>query len=158
MAEGSIKVVTKFGHKGSIESSFKGGFMKVFLSAVIAAVIMDFLWLGLIMSRFYQSQLHPLLRLDSDGRMAPIWWSAGVVYLFIPLGVVLFVLPRIDPLSYMSAFIWGFVFGVTLYGVYEFTNLSLLHQWPWKVVLIDTLWGGMLCGVVSVVASWVQQS
>jgi uncharacterized membrane protein len=38
----------------------------------------------------------------------------------------------------------AFILGIFVYGVYELTTISLLSDWEWKTVLIDTLWGGIL--------------
>jgi uncharacterized membrane protein len=45
-----------------------------------------------------------------------------------------------DNRSYLDAFILGFC----TYGIYEFTNLSLLNNWNTQIAFIDTLWGGLL--------------
>lgn len=37
-----------------------------------------------------------------------------------------------------------FILGICIYGVYEFTNLSTFKKWEMKMVLLDTLWGGVL--------------
>jgi uncharacterized membrane protein len=38
----------------------------------------------------------------------------------------------------------AFVLGVVIYGVYETTNYTLLDKWPITAVILDTLWGGCL--------------
>ena len=38
----------------------------------------------------------------------------------------------------------AFILGICIYGVYEFTNYSLLTNWTMKTSLIDTVWGGIL--------------
>ncbi|WP_448383249.1 DUF2177 family protein [Desulfosoma sp.] len=72
----------------------------------------------------------------------PLWWAAVIVYLLIPLGILLFALPGVNPeRGLLSALFWGFLFGVTLYGVYDFTNLSTLARWPVPPSFADTAWG-----------------
>jgi uncharacterized membrane protein len=34
--------------------------------------------------------------------------------------------------------------GIVIYGVYEFTNLSLLKNWKVLTTILDTTWGGVL--------------
>ena len=73
----------------------------------------------------------------------------GTPLVIKPLGVVLcyvflvamlyhFVLSRKG--SVMDAFILG----VCTYGVYNTTNYALITDFPLRVVLTDTLWGGIL--------------
>jgi uncharacterized membrane protein len=38
----------------------------------------------------------------------------------------------------------AFMYGVAIYGVYDFTNHALLDQYDWKFAIADTLWGGVL--------------
>ena len=38
----------------------------------------------------------------------------------------------------------AFLYGVCIYGVYDFTNHALLDNYDWKFGIADTLWGGVL--------------
>jgi uncharacterized membrane protein len=38
----------------------------------------------------------------------------------------------------------AFLYGVSIYGVYDFTNHAILQQYDWKFAIADTLWGGVL--------------
>lgn len=78
------------------------------------------------------------------------------VYLLIPLGIVLFVLPRVSPACpAVSGFLWGGLYGITLYGVYDIANLSALEKWPVKMALVDSAWGGVICSIVTCCAAVV---
>jgi uncharacterized membrane protein len=46
----------------------------------------------------------------------------------------------LETTSYKQAFIYG----VCIYGVYDFTTLALLKGYDWKFAVADTLWGGVL--------------
>jgi uncharacterized membrane protein len=37
-----------------------------------------------------------------------------------------------------------FILGLSIYGIYELTNYSTLSRWDLKMVILDTLWGGIL--------------
>lgn len=126
-------------------------YLKVYLLLTPIFLAIDLLWLGVIMSGFYKGELGPLLRRSGEA-MAPIWWAAWLVYVLIPLGIVIFVLPRL-PLeaSGLQAFAWGALYGLILYGVYDFTNYSLVAQWPLRLTLVDLLWGGTVCGLATVI-------
>jgi uncharacterized membrane protein len=38
----------------------------------------------------------------------------------------------------------AFMYGVAIYGVYDFTTLTIFKDYDWKFALADTLWGGIL--------------
>lgn len=41
-------------------------------------------------------------------------------------------------------YLYMFLVGILIYGVYELTNKALFSRWTWKVVFMDTVWGGLL--------------
>jgi uncharacterized membrane protein len=127
--------------------------VKVYLLSIPLFLLLDYLWLGRIMAGFYREGLGTLARRSGDA-IAPLPWATVLVYLLIPLGIVLFALPRTSaecPL--LSGLLWGFLYGVTLYGVYDMTNLSVLEKWPVKMALVDIVWGGVICSIVTCFAA-----
>jgi uncharacterized membrane protein len=130
-----------------------GHTIKLYLLVLMIFLAIDLTWLGVLMAKFYKAELGPLARRSGEA-MAPVWWAAFVVYVLIPLGIVLFVLPRVSPEgSAVAALGWGFLYGVILYGVYDLTNYSLIDRWPWRMTLVDMAWGGFICAVTSYVAA-----
>ncbi len=110
---------------------------RLVLGAVMFMVL-DGLWLGVVMKAFYRHQLAPIARM-AGGSMAPHWPAALVVYAALGAGIALFVVPRAGDLY--SALGYGALFGLVVYGVYDFTNYSTLAQWPFAVTLVDVAWG-----------------
>jgi len=106
----------------------------------VAFMVLDGLWLGLVMKTFYRDQLAPIVRLG-EGGIAPNWPAALVVYVLLGTGIALFVLPR--ALTVPSAAASGALFGLVVYGVYDFTNYSTLRQWPLVLALVDVTWGAV---------------
>ena len=47
---------------------------------------------------------------------------------------------------------WGFLYGITVYAVYDLTNRATLREWPARLAAVDIAWGGVLCAVVTAVA------
>lgn len=41
--------------------------------------------------------------------------------------------------------------GFVIYGVYETTTYALLKKWKLQTVMIDTLWGGILLGLTTMI-------
>ena len=126
----------------------------LFLCTVVTIFILDMLWLGVVAKNIYAAQIGALLRKSGD-IMTPIWWAAVIVYSCIALGILVFVLPKANG-DYLQAVIWGALFGLVTYGIYDFTNYSILANWPWKITLIDFTWGMVLCGMSSLIAAFIQ--
>ena len=126
---------------------------KVYGAILPVFLIIDFLWLGVIMSKFYKDELGVLARI-SNGGLTPVLWAAGIVYVLIPLGIVLFALPRVSPEHMVSsALFWGFIYGIVVYGVYDMTNYSLLSKWSLRMSIVDILWGGTINATVTCIAA-----
>jgi uncharacterized membrane protein len=121
--------------------------MARFAVGMLAFIVLDALWLGVLMNRFYRESLAPIARL-ADGALWPNWPAAFVVYVLLGLGLATFVAPR--AVSVASAAGYGALFGLVVYGVYDFTNYSTLRQWPFAVVLVDVLWGAGASAVCAV--------
>jgi uncharacterized membrane protein len=107
-------------------------------------MVLDGVWLGLLMKNFYRDQLAPIVRL-ADGGIAPNWSAAFVVYGLLGTGIALFVMPRASTVPLAAAY--GALFGLVVYGVYDFTNYSTLRQWPFELALADMAWGAVASAV-----------
>lgn len=129
-------------------------FLKLFLSTLIYVFFIDMLWLGVIAKNIYAQEIGSLLRMSGDS-MAPNWPAAVVVYVAITLGILFFVLPKANG-SYLQALGWGVLFGAITYGIYDFTNYSVLSAWSLKITLIDFVWGMVLCGLSSFFAAFMR--
>jgi uncharacterized membrane protein len=126
----------------------------LFLSTMIFVFILDMLWLGVIAKNMYAENIGMLLRKSGEG-MTPIWWAAAVVYVCITVGILYFVLPKANG-DYLIALTGGAMIGLVTYGIYDFTNYSILANWPWKITFIDFFWGIVLCGLSSLFATFIQ--
>ena len=47
-------------------------------------------------------------------------------------------------LSQTTSYQQAFLYGISIYAVYDFTNYALFEKYDWKFAIIDTLWGGIL--------------
>lgn len=131
--------------------------LMIYLLCLPFTLLLDYLWLARLMQRFYVTQLGPYARVRGTTIM-PVYWAAAIVYLLLPLGIVLFALPRVDPAHLaVSSLAWGGMFGLVVYGVYDMTNMATLERWPVRMVWIDICWGSFLCGVTTFFAALVRQ-
>ena len=126
---------------------------KIYLLCLPFTLLLDYIWLAKLMQGFYINELGPYARVRGT-TIIPVYWAAGLVYLLLPLGIVLFALPRVDPANLAaSSLLWGGLFGLIVYGVYDMTNMSTLENWPVRMVWVDICWGCFLCGVTTLFAA-----
>lgn len=126
----------------------------LFLITLVTVTLIDMIWLGYIAKQLYTENIGLLLR-QSAGVKTPIIWSAVVVYLIMSVGIVFFVLQGSHG-EYGLALIKGALLGMVIYGAYNFTNYSILANWPITITFIDFVWGTVLCGLSSVVVTMLQ--
>lgn len=120
--------------------------IKDFLLTAAIFLGIDFLWLKIIAKNFYDKNL--------GGFERTVNWPAIVfVYLLIPLGIVLFVLPKTDGKTKLAP-LWGAIYGLIVYGVYDLTNLATLKNWSLTMVFTDMLWGMFICGFTSYIVTF----
>ena len=126
--------------------------MSTFLTALLTLPVilaLDALWLGVVAKAFYQKQIGALMGQTNTP-------AAALVYLLLVAGVVLFVLPHAKTAP--QALLWGALFGLITYGIYDFTNLAILKNWPLAVSLADMAWGGVVCALASLAAFFIQKA
>jgi len=126
--------------------------LKLAAVGAVAFMVLDGVWLGLLMKNFYREQLSPIARL-ADGGIAPNWPAAFIVYLLLGTGIALFVIPQAATVWSAAAF--GALFGLVVYGVYDFTNYSTLRQWPFALALVDVAWGALASAAAAVAVRMV---
>ena len=133
--------------------------LKIFAAILPLFIAMDYLWIVVLMKSFYLKEMGDMARTTPDGRaIQPRLGSAFGVYLALPGGVVLFALPQVDPANLLAtALLWGALFGVTVYSVYDLTNRATLRRWPVKLVVLDIAWGGLICGLATLTAALLRQ-
>lgn len=130
---------------------------KIYLLCLPFTLLLDYLWLAKLMQSFYLTQVGPYARVRGT-TIIPVYWAAAIVYLLLPLGIVLFALPRVDPEQCaVSSLAWGAFFGLIVYGVYDMTNMATLERWPVRMVVVDICWGCFLCGVTNWFAALASQ-
>ena len=60
------------------------------------------------------------------------------------LGLQIFVLPRVVAGQPLTAALWGGLFGLIGYGIYDLTNYATLAQYALRMTVVDMSWGTVL--------------
>lgn len=118
------------------------------LAALVALAVLDAIWLGVVARDLYRDKLGALL-LEQ-----PRWGAAILFYLLHTVGIVVFPLALAGTPSgtWVSALLYGALFGIVVYGAYDFTNLATLRDWPASLSAIDLAWGTAATAAATVAA------
>lgn len=118
--------------------------LKLYALTLPVFLAVDLLWLGVVARGFYQTHLGAIVSPTVN------WPAAVVFYLVYVVGILVFaVVPGLAKDSLAVAAGWGALFGLFTYATYELTNLATLRDWPLRIVVVDTLWGVVLCALVA---------
>jgi uncharacterized membrane protein len=100
-------------------------------------VSIDLLWMLLVANPLYKKMI---LKIQGS-KLRPRYQSIVVTYLLLTLGYYTF-LPKRDMKK-------AFTLGLVSYGVYNFTSYTTLKDYDVCVGLADTIWGGVMMGLVN---------
>ncbi|MEK6919020.1 MAG: DUF2177 family protein [Nanoarchaeota archaeon] len=113
-----------------------------FAIAILIFIMLDGVWLGLIIKPTYSKLLNKF-KLKKINLL-----SALIAYSFLALGIALFVIPRV--ITPLPAFFFGVIFGLIIYGFYNFTNFAIFDGYEFSFLAIDVLWGAIASGITSI--------
>ncbi len=123
-----------------------GVFLQAYAASLVAFLLLDFAWLGLIARGFYRQQLGHLLSPDVR------WIPAIIFYLLFVAAVIVFaVAPAVERGSLGRALLLGGFFGIVAYATYDLTNLATMKGFPTLVAVVDITWGCLLTAAVALV-------
>jgi uncharacterized membrane protein len=111
----------------------KSKIIKNIATITVILLALDFIYISVIRNMF-EIQIADVQRVALQIR--PL---GGILcYILLVFGLYYFIVREHRPV--FDAFLLGLV----IYGVYETTSYALLKKWRWNIVLMDTLWGGVL--------------
>lgn len=111
-------------------------YLATYAATLIAFLAIDFVWLGIVATKFYRQQLGPMM-LDK-----PLLGVAFLFYALYAVGIVVFAItPGLREGSWRTAALLGALLGLVAYGTYDLTNLATLKGWPTPISLVDMAWG-----------------
>lgn len=129
-------------------------YVKLYFLTVPVFFLIDMLWLGLIAKGFYREKLASFLSPTVN------WPAAIIFYLLFIIGIIYFaVSPGRAKDSLTITAMYGALFGFFTYATYDLTNLAMLKNWPLSVVVVNILWGMVLCSIVAsvsfLISKWI---
>jgi uncharacterized membrane protein len=85
-------------------------------------------------------------------------WAAIASYMVLAVGWVILVAPMLEKQKhwYMAAF-YGMIYGLSVYGVFNFTNHVMFMDYSISLVIRDTCWGVSWLTLFSVIYFYHQK-
>jgi uncharacterized membrane protein len=115
--------------------------MLEYVVGILTLLILDFLWIGLYMGGKYNVLISNIQ--GTKMTINPILGSAA--YFLMIVGLTLFVIPNIRKGKIIEdSLLYGAVFGLVVYGVYDFTAGAVLEKWDIPISLQDVAWGAFV--------------
>lgn len=115
----------------------KKNYKKIIVSSVLILLI-DAIFLSMMSGRF-----NSLIRTIQGSDIKINIISTILCYILMIFSINYFIL--IPKESILNGFLLGFV----IYGIYELTSKAIIRNWRWDIVVIDTLWGATLYGLIT---------
>lgn len=112
--------------------------------SALAFVVIDFIWIGVLASGFYERHLGQLLRPQYLKVPALLFYA-----IFIAGILVFAVLPGLTAGSLGHTVALGAFLGFFAYATFDLTSMALIEGFSWTVVVVDLLWGTVLTASVA---------
>lgn len=127
-----------------------------FLSAILVSIgiliAAESLYFGVVGKHVWRSQLAEINGSAGSTSIARMAGSGAAVYILLLAAIMVFVVWNASTPT--MAMVWGALLGAAVYGVFNFTNFALFPGYRGTTVAIDTLWGILLCSVISGAAAY----
>ena len=115
---------------------------------LILFLAIDMVWLLGPGRPIYMTEIGGLMRVN------PNFLAALAFYLIYAGGLVFFAVSAAVQAGAPQQALWqGALFGFMAYATYDLTNLSVINGFTLKIAMIDLVWGSVLSGVVSWLAT-----
>lgn len=112
--------------------------MLQYLLSAIIFVILDGLYLSLVKG-YFNKQVKAIQGTEIQLNIV----ATLITYVFLIFGLNYFIIRNHRSVKDAA------LFGLVIYAVYEFTNLSILKNWFITSTIIDTSWGAILFGLTT---------
>ena len=129
----------------------------VYLLTIIIFIVIDAPYLY-INADLYKNRTNAI----SGKTYTKRYYSAIIVYLALALGIMVLALPRIrkssnTPLKerILDSLLYGGVYGLTTYATFDFTIHFMFDNWGLDLSIMDSIWGGVLCSIVTFIISYL---
>ena len=123
-------------------------YTKKFIIVSTLFLLFDYIWL-----QFFKNLWGEMVSKIQLTNMKVKIKYAVPAYILMTLSVIIFVLPNIrDEYILKDSIIYGGLLGLIIYGIFDFTNLTVFTNYSLNLAIIDILWGTALFTIVSYIS------
>ena len=113
--------------------------------------LLSFLFLDSIYLHFVKGHFGRQIKLIQGSSMNVNLLAAVIVYTLIGIQWYVFIYKKINKTNMVEMVTKAFLLGLTTYGIFDFTNLAIFKDYTLKSALMDTIWGGILYKLVTLI-------
>ena len=114
----------------------------------LVIVIWDAIFLWRVVHQFIIDNFWSLIT-SQNGSIDMKLWAWLIAWFFIVAMIFVFVIQSWLVASYTSALLYGALMWFLMYGMYDFTNLTFMKDYPLNFVIVDVIWGTFLCSMIA---------
>lgn len=125
--------------------------LKLFLTFgvwYLVILIWDAIFLWRVVHQFIIDNFWSLIT-SQNGSIDMKLWAGLIAWFFIVAMIFIFVIKSGLVTNYSSALLYGAIMGFLMYGMYDFTNLTFMKDYPINFVIVDVIWGTFLCAMIA---------
>jgi uncharacterized membrane protein len=127
-------------------------FCILIIISFILLIIGDFIWFQFSLKSIYEPMFYNIQNKSLKFR----YWAGIIVWLLLAIFITIHTLNLYKYITLKQSFWIGFFSGFIIYGVYNFTNLATFENYSLITSILDTLWGAILIGIVSLFLFLIQ--
>lgn len=101
---------------------------------LLAMLIIDIFWINTVMKPNYNIMVKKIQK----SQLNMNYLAGFMAYVFMAIVFVKVVI------KYNLSLLDAFIFGLSLFAVYDFTAGAIFTDWNWPLAYLDILWGGIL--------------
>jgi uncharacterized membrane protein len=106
----------------------------------IIIFLLDCIYLSFILPFFYE------MMIKIQGEPVKVRYTAVILCYILLIFSYYYFIDK-DKKSTFDSFLLGFF----IYGIYDLTNYATIKKWDYRLVILDTIWGGTLFTLTNVI-------
>ena len=128
--------------------------IKSLIIILILFIIIDVPMIMIFNKNMYQKQF---LRINNDKTISNPYIAAAIAYICLVIGLYYFIIKDNLNKHLAQVAMNGALFGFVVYGIYNATNKATIVEFGIKESFVDTMWGTILCGLISVLTIYINK-
>lgn len=126
----------------------------ILILCIILFLLIDIPMITIINKKMYMDSFYKINNnIMNTGKQGIV--GAILAYILLAFAVYYFIIRDNKLVKISDIFIRGCILGLVIYGVYNTTNLATINNYSIKVSIVDTIWGSLLMGLISILSVYI---